>query len=81
MNWFVYILHSDSTGRTYTGITTDPPRRLAQHNLGKGAKATRPGRPWKIVYCESAANKGQALHREIEIKSLRRDAKLALCVL
>jgi putative endonuclease len=77
--WFVYILYSVRTGRTYTGITTDPPRRLAQHNAGKGAKATKAGRPWEIVYCERSENKSRALKREIEIKKLRRASKLMLC--
>lgn len=48
--WFVYVLVSSVTERTYVGITTDPDRRLLEHNgeLPGGAKATRPWRPWTV---------------------------------
>ncbi|MFT4537925.1 MAG: putative GIY-YIG superfamily endonuclease [Planctomycetota bacterium] len=48
--WHVYVLTSDSLGVTYVGITTDPQRRLQQHNgsIPGGAKSTRRGRPWTI---------------------------------
>ena len=40
-----------SSGRTYTGITTDLSRRLRQHNgeLRGGARATRHGGPWHVL--------------------------------
>jgi putative endonuclease len=50
-------------------------RRLAAHNAGKGAKATRPGRPWTVAYQEGPMLKGVALRRELEIKRLTREAK------
>ena len=48
--WFVYVLISERTERTYVGITIDPDRRLREHNgeLPGGAKSTRPWRPWKV---------------------------------
>lgn len=76
--WFVYIIQSQITFKLYTGISTDPELRLKKHNLGKGAKATRAGRPWKIVYLELCRSKGAALRRECAIKKLRRAEKLAL---
>ena len=77
MNWHVYIIQS-VTGRLYTGITNDPPRRLLEHNgvKPKGAKATRSGRPWTFVFLEPQLTKIQALQREYQIKSLRRREKL-----
>ncbi len=79
MSWFVYILQNQR-GTLYTGITTDPPRRLSQHNgrIGQGAKATRVGRPWAIVYLEPILTKMSALRREYEIKQLPRSKKLLL---
>ncbi|KAJ8907746.1 hypothetical protein NDN08_007852 [Rhodosorus marinus] len=52
-----YLLESDapergSKGRTYIGFTTNPRRRLRQHNgelLRGGAKSTRAHRPWKML--------------------------------
>lgn len=76
--WYVYMIYSVTTGRVYTGITTDPARRLEQHNAGKGAKATRPGRPWKFIRVETFSAKGIALSREAEIKTMKRSAKLVL---
>ncbi len=78
--WFVYVLYSVRTGRLYTGITTDPARRLLEHNgvFTKGAKATRSGRPWQIVYSERVDTKSLALKREYAIKQLKRHDKLIL---
>ena len=75
------MIYSVSSGRLYTGIAKDPQRRLAEHN-GKnrrGAKATRYGRPWQLVYTERYDTKGQALQREHVIKSFPKTEKLLLC--
>jgi len=77
--WFVYILQSTVTGRLYTGITTDLDRRLQEHNEGrKGAKATRAGRPWEIVYKTPCGSRSEALKLEARLKRLGRPAKLLL---
>jgi putative endonuclease len=76
--WYVYIIYSVSTGRLYTGISTSPTRRLGKHNAGTGAKATRAGRPWNIVYVEKATSKSAALKREVAIKRMKRAEKLLL---
>lgn len=57
---------SDNT--LYTGYTTDPERRLAAHNNGKGAKYTRFRLPCRLVYYEEFSDKSSALKREYEIK-------------
>ena len=77
--WYVYILCcADST--LYTGITTDPERRLQEHNAGGslGARYTRARRPVVLVHREAAGNRAEACRREAAIKKLTRDAKLAL---
>lgn len=76
--WLVYVLYSVKTGKLYTGISKDPHARLARHNAGKGAKYTRSGRPWRIVYLESKDSRGDALRREYEIKCLSREEKILL---
>lgn len=76
--WYVYILRSAVTDKLYTGIALDPEARLFKHNAGKGAKFTRTGRPWAVVYVEQAETKGDALRRELAIKALTREAKLRL---
>jgi putative endonuclease len=78
INWYVYIVQCrDNT--LYTGISTDPETRLAEHNTGQnGARYTRARRPVSLLYTEPAASRSAALKREIAIKRLSRQAKLAL---
>lgn len=75
--WFCYILKC-ADGSLYTGVTTEPQRRTRQHNDGAGAKYTRARRPVKMVYCESARSRSQALRREHEIRTQPRARKLML---
>ena len=75
--YYVYILKcSDDT--LYTGITTDPERRLKEHNSGTGAKYTRSRRPVEMVYSETAADRSEASKRETEIKKFSRAQKLEM---
>ena len=75
--WYVYLLRcADDT--LYAGCTTDPQRRLEQHNAGRGAKYTRTRRPVTLVYVEQAEDHSQALRREAALKRLSRKEKLAL---
>jgi putative endonuclease len=77
-SWHVYVLYSLSTGRLYTGISPDPHKRLEKHNAGKGAKYTRGGRPWTIVWTKVCSNKSEALKLEYLIKKMRRNEKLVM---
>jgi len=65
-------------GSLYTGWTTDPERRIKEHNAGKGALYTRWRRPVSLRYLEETANRSSAQKRENEIKKLTRQKKLAL---
>ena len=62
----------------YTGWTTDPLRRLAEHNAGRGARYTRMNGPVELVYVEQVADHSTALKREAEIKRMRPHRKAAL---
>ena len=75
--WFVYIARC-ADGTLYTGITTDPARRIAEHNAGSGAKYTAARRPVALVYAEEAADRSAASRRERAIKALPRTEKAAL---
>ena len=61
--WYVYIC--DRRGQLYTGITTDLEHRMRQHGA-------------HLLYSESFEDKHLAARREREIKSWRREKKLAL---
>ena len=77
MSCYCYIIEC-SDGTYYTGWTTDPERRLAQHNKGTGARYTKTRRPVKLVYLEEQADKPTALKRERAIKALPRKKKMEL---
>jgi putative endonuclease len=79
MAWIVYLARCRD-GSLYTGITTDPDRRLREHNQGLGAAYTRSRLPVALVYSEVAGSRSQALRRELAIKSLTRAAKEALAL-
>lgn len=70
---YVYLLQSCDGGpaKSYVGWTTDLDKRLAAHNSGKGAKATR-GRQWKLVHSEVFTTRGAAMSREYELKKDRK---------
>ena len=53
----------------YSGWTHNLEKRLAAHNAGKGAKATR-GRVWQILHFEVFKTRGAAMSREAELKRL-----------
>ena len=74
MAWHVYLARCGD-GTLYTGITTDPARREAAHNAGRGASYTRARRPVRLVHLEPVADRGAALRRELAIKRLPRHAK------
>ena len=62
--WFLYIAKA-RTGRFYTGITTDPDRRIQEHNRGEGAMMATEQGPFNLVYISPAIpNKSFARKRE-----------------
>lgn len=68
--WFVYMVRCRDQS-LYTGITTDPARRLRDHNEGPGgAKYTRARRPVTLVYLEEAVSRSAACKREFAIKKM-----------
>jgi len=74
MSWTVYLARCRD-GSLYTGVTTDPERREAEHNSGNGGSYTRSRLPLVLVYCEPAKDRSGALRREWAIKRLSRVQK------
>jgi putative endonuclease len=74
MAWTVYLARC-ADGSFYTGITTDPARRVGEHNARKGAAYTRARLPIALVYAEPAADRAAALRREHAIRQLSRGEK------
>lgn len=77
--WQVYILEC-ADGTLYTGVATNLPRRLRQHNgeLAGGPKYTRGRRPVKLLWSDGVDGRSAAQQRESSIKKLTRVDKLLL---
>ena len=77
MTCYCYILEC-ADGTYYTGWTTDPERRVNQHNKGIGARYTKTRRPVRLVYLEEQQTRTDAMRRELAIKKLKREQKSKL---
>ena len=74
---FVYLLRC-ADGTLYCGWSTDPERRLRQHQAGTASRYTRQRLPVELVYTREFETQSEAMREEIRIKRLPREAKLAL---
>jgi putative endonuclease len=73
----VYILSSRSRN-LYTGVTNNLRRRLSEHRSGIIPGFTSKYRTCRLVHFERFGDVRNAIIREKEIKSWRRDNKIAL---
>jgi len=74
---FVYVIRcADDT--LYTGYTTDPERRVREHDADEGAKYTRGRTPVELVHLERFDSRSAAQTREYAIKQLTRAQKESL---
>ena len=78
MAYYCYMVQC-ANNAFYTGWTTDPVRRVKEHNAGRGARYTQMHGPVTLVYVEEVEDHGTALKREIQIKhySHQKKAKMA----
>ncbi|WP_290022319.1 GIY-YIG nuclease family protein [Aeromonas bestiarum] len=65
--WSLYLVRT-AAGLLYTGISTDPVRRLRQHQSGKGSRALRGKGPLTLVWQQMVGDKGAALRLEYRLK-------------
>ncbi|MCH8838610.1 MAG: GIY-YIG nuclease family protein [Candidatus Marinimicrobia bacterium] len=66
--YHLYILHSKTLGRYYTGISHDPETRLHYHNTSHKGWTCR-GRPWKLMFLREFANRDSAFKAERFVKA------------
>jgi putative endonuclease len=71
---YVYVLRC-ADDSLYTGYTTDPERRVAEHDDGAGGKYTRGRTPVDLVHLEEYDTRSSAMAREHDIKQLSRGEK------
>ncbi|HCI6473637.1 TPA: GIY-YIG nuclease family protein [Klebsiella quasipneumoniae subsp. quasipneumoniae] len=72
--WFLYLIRT-ADNRLYTGITTDVPRRIRQHQAGKGAKALRGKGDLRLAFSHEVGEHSLALRLEYRIKQLTKREK------
>jgi len=65
---YVYILQSLKNKKLYIGYTNNLKKRLQEHNSGKSL-ATKPHRPYKLIFYEAFLDKKDAKVREKYLKS------------
>ena len=75
-SWYLYMVRTHSN-QLYTGISTDPQRRLRQHQgeLVGGAKALRGKGPLQLVYQQPFADRASASKAEYQLKQLSKRDK------
>lgn len=77
--WWLYLLRT-AQGALYTGISTNPDRRLRQHSgeLTGGARNLRGKGPLQLVWRYPVADRSSASQLEYRIKQLSKTQKEAL---
>lgn len=75
MVWSLYILECGD--RYYTGISTDPVRRLSEHHARdrRAARFTRAFPAGRMVYCVTLGSRSLATRAEARVKKLSRRQK------
>jgi len=73
--FFVYVLKSCGHDWYYVGLTTDPGKRLREHNLG-GVSSTKFRRPYALVYKKEFVDRDRARDFEKYLKIRSNKEKL-----
>ena len=66
--FYVYALTSEQDGALYIGISSNPQKRLYEHNVGM-TRSTRNRRPFRLIYAEKCLDRKMARKREKQLKS------------
>jgi putative endonuclease len=72
--YYVYIM-SNNAGITYVGVTNDLFRRVTEHKIGALPGFTRKNKTHKLVYFEEFQYIEEAILREKQIKTWRKEKK------
>lgn len=72
--WFLYLLRC-ADGSLYTGVTTDPQRRIREHNAGRGGRYTASRRPTWLAGTWQFADRASAQRAEARLRHLPRAEK------
>jgi putative endonuclease len=70
MNFYTYILESESSGMLYIGQTSDLKERLTRHNTGN-SRFTKSKGPWKMIFSIKLESRSEAILLEKKLKGLK----------
>jgi putative endonuclease len=73
MSCFIYILYSANYNKYYIGQSTDPDKRLIQHNTQEKSSFTAKYRPWTIKFCLQVSDRSTAMKIEKYLKKKNKD--------
>ena len=76
--YYVYIMTTERNMALYIGVTNDLLRRVYEHRNGLVSGFIKKYQVHKLVYYETGRDVAEAIAREKQLKSWRRDKKLAL---
>jgi putative endonuclease len=72
--YYVYIM-SNNAGITYIGVTNNIIRRVGEHKTGKFPGFSKRNKTHKLVYYEEHQYINDAIYREKQIKTWRKEKK------
>jgi putative endonuclease len=75
MTYYVYMLTNWNNKVLYTGVTNNIERRVVEHRSGAVEGFTKKYKVHKLVYMEETTDINDAIHREKQLKHLRRSEK------
>lgn len=64
----IYVLYNKDKNWLYVGMTSNPTKRLVEHNRGE-VKSTKARRPYKMKVLEKVEERIEARQREVYWKS------------
>ncbi len=76
MSYWVYILQSESTGKLYTGQTSDIRARTSRHNSDGQVKTRYTYKhkgPWSLIHSEEHETRSEAMKREKFLKAVKEE--------
>jgi putative endonuclease len=75
--FYVYVLKSQTKEWLYVGFSDNLKRRLQEHQKGL-SKATKPYRPFELIFYEAYKSKADAKRREVYLKTTKGKRSLKL---
>tara|TARA_R100000951_G_scaffold111635_1_gene110904 strand:- start:79 stop:339 length:261 start_codon:yes stop_codon:yes gene_type:complete len=71
VNHYLYIIYSTKINKYYIGYSTDPQRRLKEHNSIQNKNWTQRGSPWELKVSISYNTESTAKKAEKRLKNLK----------